>query len=71
DDFVKQMVEDEDEIKASAQGHQSDDFIPPDIKKDVAINDEATPRVVNAVGGALSYDVKGCLKSLRRMINGI
>ncbi|GJV15441.1 hypothetical protein Tco_1360764 [Tanacetum coccineum] len=42
-DFVKQMVEDEDVIKDSTQGHQSDDLIPPDIKKDVAINDEATP----------------------------
>ncbi|GJT29816.1 hypothetical protein Tco_0910091 [Tanacetum coccineum] len=58
DDFVKQMVEDEDVIKASAQGHQSDDFIPPDIKKDVAINDEATPRVVNSGDFSSSGTVK-------------
>nr|GEU83095.1 RNA-directed DNA polymerase, eukaryota [Tanacetum cinerariifolium] len=121
DDFVKHTVEDKDVIKASAQGYQSDDSTPPDIKKDVAINDEATPRVVNVgvfsssdtnkecsrssnssrsgkcstsfgkykrkelkgfvffdvmnrmieAGGALGFDVKGCKKSLRQMINGI
>nr|GEZ23546.1 RNA-directed DNA polymerase, eukaryota, reverse transcriptase zinc-binding domain protein [Tanacetum cinerariifolium] len=58
DDFVKQIVEDKDVIKASGQGHQSDDFIPPDIKKDIAINDEATPRVVNAGDLSSSNTIK-------------
>ncbi|GJT00777.1 hypothetical protein Tco_0821946 [Tanacetum coccineum] len=55
DNFIKHTAEDKDILKASAQGHQLDDSNPPDIKKDFAINDEATPRVVN-VGDFSSLD---------------
>nr|GEX45040.1 RNA-directed DNA polymerase, eukaryota, reverse transcriptase zinc-binding domain protein [Tanacetum cinerariifolium] len=85
DDDVQQIEEEDDILKTSTlpetskdlkeeATHQVTDFSKPSGFENFVKENKECPRSSNSsrtVGGALGYDVRGCKKSHRKMINGI